>query len=174
MRLFNRAWRPMIGILAVLFFASSAIQGQTTAKAEQLAPAAAAPTPVREIIVVCKNHFDIGYTHRVKDVVHYYRTEMIDRALDVMDKFKGLPPEEQFAWTVPGWVMAKVLDDWPGQTAKRRQRLEEAFKSGKFIAIAMPFTVQTEFMEAEEFARGSSSRRPSAASMACRCRARRK
>ena len=57
------------------------------------------PTPgatnVQEIIVVCKTHFDIGYTHRVNDLLDYYRTTMIDRALDVMDDSKELPPEQQ-------------------------------------------------------------------------------
>lgn len=42
-------------------------------------------TKVREVIVICKTHFDIGYTHRVNDVVNYYQTEMIDRAFKVMD-----------------------------------------------------------------------------------------
>ena len=174
MVLLNRMWLPILGTLTLLLLPSLAVHGADTAKAEQAAPAVPVSTPVREIIVVCKNHFDIGYTHRPQEVVRYYRTEMIDRALDVMDKFKGLPPEEQFAWTVPGWVMAKVLDDWPGQTPHRRQRLEAAFKSGKFIALAVPFTVQAEFMEAEELARGWCSRRPPAASMVCRCRALRK
>ena len=154
MKLFKRIRLPMIGTLALLLLQSSETQGRTATPAEQPASAVPAPTPVREIIVVCKNHFDIGYTHRVKEVVHYYRTAMIDRALDVMDQFKGLPREEQFAWTVPGWVMAKALDDWPGQTPERRQRLEEAFRSGKFIAMAAPFTLQSDFVEPEEFARG--------------------
>ena len=31
---------------------------------------------VKEIIVICKTHFDIGFTHRVKDIVGYYQTDM--------------------------------------------------------------------------------------------------
>ena len=86
---------------------------------------------VKEIIVIFKTHFDIGYTHRVKDIVQFYRTDMIDKALDIMGKTKDLPGDQQFSWTAPGWVMAKVLEDWPGQTPERHQRLEEAFKSGQ-------------------------------------------
>lgn len=41
--------------------------------------------------MVCKPHFDIGYTHRVNEIVEYYRTEMIDRALDNLDQSKDLP-----------------------------------------------------------------------------------
>ena len=109
---------------------------------------------VKEVIVICKTHFDIGYTHRVKDLMPYYRTTMIDRALGVMDASKDLPPEQQFVWTSPGWVMAKVLEDWPGQTPERRARIEQAFKSGKFATHALPFSIEAELLEPEEFARG--------------------
>ncbi len=110
-------------------------------------------TNVKEIIVICKTHFDIGYTHRVKDLMQYYRTDMIDKALDIMDKTRDLPKEQQFAWTAPGWVMAKVLEDWDGQTPERRKRLEDAFKSGRFVSHAAPFTVEAELMFPEDFAR---------------------
>ncbi len=109
---------------------------------------------VREIIVVCKTHFDIGYTHRVKDLLVYYRTKMIDRALSLMDSSKELPPEQQFVWTSPGWVMQKVIADWPGQTPERRQRLDAAMRSGKFVTHALPFTIEAELLEPEAFARG--------------------
>ena len=58
---------------------------------------------VKEIIVVCKTHFDIGYTHRVDDLLRYNRTTMIDRALATMEGANSLPPEQQFVWTSPGW-----------------------------------------------------------------------
>jgi hypothetical protein len=108
---------------------------------------------VKEIIVIFKTHFDIGYTHRVKDLLQYYRTDMIDKALDIMDKTKDLSKEQQFSWTAPGWVMAKVLEDWSGQTPERRQRLEEAFKTGRFVTHAAPFTVESELLFPEDFAR---------------------
>jgi hypothetical protein len=120
-------------------------------------------TPVREIIVVCKTHFDIGYTHRVKDLLEYYRTTMIDRALDLMDASATLPAEQQFRWTAPGWVLARVLEDWPGQTPERRQRLDKAMKSGKFVTHALPFTVESEFVEPEAYVRGFDS-----SSLVCR------
>ena len=40
---------------------------------------------VNQIIVVCKTHFDIGYSDRVAEVLTFYRTSMIDRALDLID-----------------------------------------------------------------------------------------
>lgn len=109
---------------------------------------------VREVIVIIKTHFDIGYTHRVREIIDHYRTGMIDQAMDIMDQLKNLPPEQQFAWTGPGWVMSKVLEDWEGQTTARRQRLDDYVKSGKFQFHALPFTLESDVCEPEEMARG--------------------
>jgi len=115
---------------------------------------APASSRVSEIIVVCKTHFDIGYSDRVAEVVTFYRTTMTDRALDLIDRSKELPPEEQFIWTCPGWVFDRIVEDWPGQTAERRQRLDRAVKSGRLVAHALPFSIESELMWPEEFARG--------------------
>ncbi len=147
----------LLALLPLLF--STAV---STARAEEYdttpAPSEQAKAPaksnVREVIVVCKTHFDLGYTHRVKDLVPYYRTDMIDRALATMEKSKSLPKDRQFAWTAPSWVMAKVLEDWDGQTPERRAKLDAAFKNGKFVVHAMPFTLESDACEAEEMARG--------------------
>lgn len=109
---------------------------------------------LKEVIVICKTHFDIGFTHRLKDVVHYYQTEMIDRAMDVMKESENMPHEQQFAWTLPGWVLSKTLEDWPGQTPERRQKLNELFRSGRIVAHAMPFTMESDACGVEELARG--------------------
>lgn len=109
---------------------------------------------VEEIIVVCKTHFDIGFTHTVDELIPYYRTTMIDNALEVMEESKQLPPEQQFIWTAPGWVMNKVLGDWDGQSVVRKQKLEQSFRSGRFVTHALPFTYHSDIMSPEEFARG--------------------
>ena len=131
-----------------------AIAHSLIAQEPQPAATAPKPSPAREVIVIIKTHFDIGYTHRVKEIVHHYRTEMIDQAMDIMDQSKRLPPEQQFAWTGPGWVMSKVLEDWDGQTPARRQRLDDYVKTGKFQFHALPFTLESDACEPEEMARG--------------------
>jgi alpha-mannosidase len=108
---------------------------------------------LEEIVLVYKSHFDIGYTHLASEAVHDYRTKTIEGALAVVDKNKNLPPEQQFVWTVPGWPMKKILEDWPGQTSERQQRVKDAFKAGHFAAHALPFTMQTEMMEPEGMVR---------------------
>ncbi|HNS20889.1 MAG TPA: glycoside hydrolase family 38 C-terminal domain-containing protein [Sedimentisphaerales bacterium] len=113
-----------------------------------------APAEVREVIITFKTHFDIGYTDLASNVVQRYRTTMIDQALRVVDQNRGLPPEQQFVWTIPGWPMAKILEDWDGQTAERKQQILLAFKDGRFVVHGLPFTTHTELLEPEDLVRG--------------------
>lgn len=114
-------------------------------------PAAAA---VDQVVVVFKTHFDIGYTDMASNVVQRYRTTMIDDALKVVDQNRDLPPDQQFVWTLAGWPLAKILEDWPGQTPERQRRVREAFKQGRFVVHALPFTTHTELLELEDLVRG--------------------
>lgn len=66
------------------------------------AVAGAPAAGLREVIVVFKTHFDIGYTDMASNVVQRYRTKMIDDALKVVDQNRSLPPDEQFVSTIPG------------------------------------------------------------------------
>jgi len=120
---------------------------------ELLVPTAAS-AEVREVIVTFKTHFDIGYTDLASNVVQRYRTTMIDQALKVVEQNRSLPPEQQFVWTIPGWPMSKILEDWPGQTPDRKQQIVQAFKDGRFVVHALPFTLHTELLEPEDLVRG--------------------
>ena len=113
-------------------------------------------SPVREVIVVFKTHFDIGYTDMASKITDRYRTTFMDGALDVVDQSQGLPPERQFAWTIPGWPMHKMLQDWPGQTPERQQRIRRAVRDGRFVVHALPFTTHTELLEPEDLVHGLS------------------
>lgn len=144
------AVRLLIGVPAVALGQSRAM---SLIPSFPVPPFSGAATGVNEIIVVCQTHFDIGYSDRVANVLAFYRTTMIDRALDLIDQSKQLPPEEQFIWTCPGWVFDRIVEDWPGQTAGRRQRLDQAVKAGRVVTHALPFCIQSELMWPEEFAR---------------------
>jgi hypothetical protein len=116
------------------------------------APAINPPSRLKQIIVVFKSHFDIGYTAMAKDVVQEYRTTMIDRTLAAIDKNRDLPKDQQFVWTVPGWPMAQML--WSGQDPLRKKRIEQAFREGNLAVHALPFTTHTETLGLEELVRG--------------------
>lgn len=112
------------------------------------------PPSLREVIVVFKTHFDIGYTDMASNVVQRYRTTMIDDALKVVDANRDLPSQQQFVWTLAGWPLAKILEDWPGQNPERQRRLRAAFQQGRFVTHALPFTTHTELLEIEDLVRG--------------------
>lgn len=120
------------------------------------ATAASAPvrSPVEQVIIVFKTHFDIGYTDLASNVVQRYRTTMIEQALKVVDQNRDLPPEQQFVWTLPGWPMAQITANWSGQTAERKQRVLRAFQTGRFAVHALPFSTHTELLEPEDLVRG--------------------
>ena len=141
--------------MRILFLIQTLIVTVSYAQNSNITYPADEPSKVEEIIVVCKTHFDIGYTHRVDELISYYRTVMIDKALAIMEDSEELPPEQQFVWTTPAWVMSKVLEDWDGQTPERKKKLEDAFKSGRFVAHSLPFTSHSDIMSPEEFARGT-------------------
>ena len=112
----------------------------------------AEPPQLKQIIVVFKTHFDIGYSAMAKDVVQNYRTTMVDSTLAVIDKNRNLPKDQQFVWTVPGWPMAQML--WSGQDPQRKKKIEQAFRNGNLAVHALPFNTHTETLELEDLVRG--------------------
>ena len=116
--------------------------------------ASAESNRLAQIIVVFKTHFDIGYTDMASNIVQRYRTTMMDKALEVVDQNRDLPPEQQFVWTLSGWPMHKILQDWPGQSPQRKERVEKALREGRFVVHGLPFTTHTELLEAEDLVRG--------------------
>lgn len=117
-----------------------------------LALPARAENQVKEIVVVFKTHYDIGYTDLVTNILTRYRTTFADRALAVIEQSRSLPPSQQFTWTVPGWPLKEML--WPGQTPERREKLLQAVKEGRLAVIAMPFSIETETLDLEDLVEG--------------------
>lgn len=102
--------------------------------------------------LVFKSHFDIGYSALARDVIHEYRTSMIDKALDVIDANANAMKDTQFVWTIPGWPLKQML--WEKQNPARRLRIENAIKSGNLVTHALPYTLHTGTLELEDLVRG--------------------
>ncbi len=145
-------------LLAILMTAQvpsvTALGAAETSAGGQLASRSPAATKLQRVIITFKTHFDIGYTDLAANVVRRYRTEMMDQALAVVDRSTSLPSDRRFVWMTPGWPMAKILEDWEGQTADRKQRVWRAFRDGRFATHALPFTTHTELLEIEDLVRG--------------------
>ena len=143
--------------LHVLMLSQAVLVCTLTLAAEQSTaaePETGLPVNLRNVVVVFKTHFDIGYTDLAVNVVQRYRTTMIDQALAVVDQNRDLPADQQFVWTLPGWPMTKISEDWEGQTSERQQRIRQAFRDGRFVVHALPFTTHTELLEPEDLVRG--------------------
>src|SRR5690348_7883787 len=121
----------------------------------QLSPAPA-NQEVKEIVIVFGTHFDIGYTKLTREIIKDYRTRDIDNALKTAEQNKYLSKEDRFAWTVPGWPMKKIMEDWQGQTPERKDKIINALKDGSFSVQALPFVTQTEMLAPEVLVRGLS------------------
>jgi alpha-mannosidase len=106
---------------------------------------------VKEIIIVMKTHFDIGYTDYASEVVKSYNTQMIPNALDTYEKNKNLKESEKFVWTIAGWPMTQIMNN--ALDANQKNLIDEAFRNQSFVIHALPFTMETEAMETEEFVR---------------------
>ena len=112
----------------------------------------AANPRVKEVVVVFKTHFDIGFTELVTNVLTRYRTTFVDNAMKLIDDSQSLPPDKQFVWTIPGWPLEQML--WPGQTPERRSEILHALKSGRLAIHALPFNTETETLDLEDLVRG--------------------
>jgi len=142
--------QKLASFLCASIISSSVGLAEVTVKVEQLSPAK--PVKVEDVWVVFKTHFDIGYTDMIADVLARYRGPMIDNALAVIEANQSLPPEQRFAWTIPGWPLHHILG--PDQTPERRARIIKALKDGALAVHAAPFTLHTESFDPEDLVRG--------------------
>jgi hypothetical protein len=117
-----------------------------------LSQAAQKRPPINEIVVCFKTHFDIGYTDLVPNVLKRYRTSFTDGALKLIDDSRGLPPDQQFVWTVPGWPLTQMAGQ--DQSPERRTKVMQALKDGRLAVHALPFSLETESLDLEDLVRG--------------------
>ena len=112
-----------------------------------------AQSSVKEVIVVFKTHFDIGYTDWADNVSYNYATSMVTGALDIIEKSKELPQNQQFKWTISGWPMNEMLTKSKPEV---KQRIEKAIREGEFAVHSLPFTFETEASDLEPMVRSLS------------------
>ncbi len=114
---------------------------------------APAQTKVNEVIVVFKTHFDIGYTDWADNVVYNYSHSTITGALDLIEKSKQYPKNEQFKWTISGWPMQKMISL---SEPAVKPRIEKAIREGDLIVQSMPLSFETEALDLEPLVRSLS------------------
>ncbi len=104
------------------------------------------PAKVKEVIVVFKTHFDIGYTDWAANVSHNYAGSMVEGALSIIDQSKQMPADQQFKWIVAGWPMKEMLAH---SKPEIKAEIQKAIRNGNFMVHALPFTFETEACDME-------------------------
>jgi hypothetical protein len=104
-----------------------------------------APDPsVKRVLVMFKCHFDVGFVDTQTAVVHRYFKEYFPRAMDLANQLRQ-SGGHRYVWTTGSWLLYEYLEQ---VTAEERARMEEAISAGDIAWHALPFTWQTELMDA--------------------------
>ncbi|HOB73009.1 MAG TPA: glycosyl hydrolase-related protein [Phycisphaerae bacterium] len=107
--------------------------------------------PVRAHVIF-KTHLDLGYTHRLNEVVRLYQTTYMERLLDNLDATAARPPGRRFVWTLSTWLAEKCLDP-KAVKPSLLERFERHIREGNVVWGLMPFTTHSEFFGFEEMCR---------------------
>ena len=104
----------------------------------------------KDVIVVFKTHFDIGYTDWADNVRYNYAGPMVEGALDIIEQSKQMPAHQQFNWIIAGCPMKEMLENSKPEV---KPRIEQAIRNGNFTVHGLPFTFETEACEPESMVR---------------------
>ena len=106
---------------------------------------------IKEVILVAKNHLDVGFTCTVPEIMRRIRTSDLDSMFKLLDADGTKPEEQRVRWMLPAWSMDVALSG--EYSPERRARLEEAVRTRRLQYQAMPFTIETEASDLEEMGR---------------------
>ncbi len=110
------------------------------------------PARPMQVTVVFKTHLDLGYTHRIADVIRLYQTTFMEKLLDNLDRTAQRPPGRRFVWTLSTWLLEQCLDRKAVKPDHLR-RFEKHIRDGSVAWGLMPFTTHSEFFGLEEMCR---------------------
>lgn len=108
-------------------------------------------TNLEKIYVVFKTHFDIGFTGLVSEVVHRYRTEMLEEVIQICEETNGNKEHEQYVWTMSAWPLLQSLE---GSGEQDQRKALQFLDNRQLIWHMFPYTTHTEFCGLEEWIRG--------------------
>ncbi len=106
-----------------------------------------APAPdgeVKRVLVMYKCHFDAGFIDTQAAVVRRYFTEFFPQAIKVAEEMRQ-SGACRYVWTTGSWLLYEYLEQ---ATAENRRRMEHAISGGDIAWHALPFSWQTELMDA--------------------------
>jgi len=99
---------------------------------------------VKRVLVMFKCHFDAGFVDTQTAVVQQYFTEYFPRAIELASQLRQ-SANYRYVWTTGSWLLYEYLEQ---ATPEQRARMEKAISAGDIAWHALPFTWQTELMDA--------------------------
>ena len=107
---------------------------------------------VKHVLVMFKCHFDAGFIDTQANVVKWYFEKYFPKAIETTATLRQ-QGNDRYVWTTGSWLIYQYLEK---AAAPQRKQMEQALSSGDIAWHALPFTWQTEFMDASLIAGGLS------------------
>jgi hypothetical protein len=109
------------------------------------------PDPgVKRVLVMFKCHFDAGFADTQAAIVQKYFTEFFPRAMDLATQLRQ-SGNQRYVWTTGSWLLYEYLES---ASPEQRKRMEKAIGDGDIAWHALPFSWQTELMDASMISGG--------------------
>src|SRR5580658_4310746 len=99
---------------------------------------------VKRVLVMFKCHFDAGFIDTQAAVVHRYFSEYFPQAIRVAEEMRQ-SGSCHYVWTTGSWLLYEYLEQ---ASPEDRRAMENAITRGDVAWHALPFTWQTELMDA--------------------------
>ncbi|HEY2471581.1 MAG TPA: DUF5054 domain-containing protein [Terracidiphilus sp.] len=107
------------------------------------------PDPeVRQVLAMFKCHFDAGFIDTQAHVIARYFNEYFPQAITTAQKVRRTG-SHRYVWTTGSWLLYEYLEQ---ANADERHRMEDAIARGDIAWHALPFSWQTELMDASMIA----------------------
>jgi Domain of unknown function (DUF5054) len=113
----------------------------------------APPNPdVKRVLAMFKCHFDAGFIDTQAAVVHRYFSQFFPQAIAIAEQSRQ-SGNHRYVWTTGSWLLYEYLEQ---ASAQDRRRMEQAIAQGDIAWHAIPFSWQTEMMDASMISAGIS------------------
>ncbi len=114
-------------------------------------PETPAPDPrVKRVLVMFKCHFDAGFIDTQTAVVHRYFSQHYPQAMVIAEQSRE-SGDRRYVWTTGSWLLYEYLEQASPQD---RRRMEQAISQGDIAWHAIPFSWQSEMMDADMISAG--------------------
>ena len=103
---------------------------------------------VEEVLVMFKCHFDLGFIDTQAGVMRKYLQDYFPQAIRIASSMRH-SGEDRYIWTTGSWLLYEYLEQ---ANSESRQQMDRAIANGDIAWHALPFSWQTEMMDASMIA----------------------